>query len=75
MNLISPYDILCYHVGKWYQSSAVYAVSELDAMLLDNVVLCIANFYFLFSWETSVLCLGNIYNKCKFYAFVPWIVI
>jgi hypothetical protein len=53
MNLISPYDILCYHVGKWYQSSVVYAVSELDAMLLDNVVLSIANFYSLFSWETS----------------------
>jgi hypothetical protein len=69
MNLILPYDTVCYHVGKWYQSSAVCAVVEL---VRCHVFRQCSFVYFLFSWETlSCALVVNICNKCKFYAFAP----
>jgi hypothetical protein len=64
INLISPYDILCYHVGKWYQSSAVHAVSELvRCHAFRHCSVVYSKLLFFIFLGDFVLCLGNKYRQ------------
>lgn len=62
MNLISHKDILCYHVGKWYQSSVVYAVSELvRCHAFRQCSFVYSKLLFFIFMGDFILCLGNKY--------------
>jgi len=62
MNLILPYDILCYHVGKWYQSSAVRAMSELvRCHAFRQCSFVYSKLLFFIFMGDFILCLGSKY--------------